>query len=190
MRIIAGAYRGRQIRTTGGPGYRPATGKIRESVFSMLESLGVSWPQTNVADIFAGSGSLGIEALSRGASSVVFVEKAGCAAALIRTNLELLQVRRERWSLVKGDALHWLGSTESRGPYGLVFIDPPYGQDLLLPAVRLLVAREKLQPEGLICAEVEASLPLAESPHPILDPIRNKVYGQTRICIWGLKKSA
>ena len=67
MRIIAGEYRGRHIRTGEGPGYRPATGKVRESLFSMLESQGVDWGGTRVADIFAGSGSLGMEALSRGA---------------------------------------------------------------------------------------------------------------------------
>ena len=74
MRIIAGTLKGRRIRTTEGPGYRPATGRVRESVFSMLESLGVDWPACRAADIFAGSGALGIEALSRGAASVLFVE--------------------------------------------------------------------------------------------------------------------
>ena len=88
MRIIAGALKGRRIRTTEGPGYRPATGRVRESVFSMLESLGVDWSACRAADIFAGSGALGIEALSRGAASVLFVELAARAAGLIRTNLE------------------------------------------------------------------------------------------------------
>ncbi len=189
MRIIAGAYRGRQLRTTSGPGYRPATGKARESVFSMLESLGVVWPETLVADIFAGSGSLGIEALSRGARGAVFVEKAAQAAALIRANLEALGVERARWRLVKGDALRWLGTAGS-GQYGLVFIDPPYGKDLLLPALRLLMDNGGLAPDGLICAEVEAALEFSEPPHPGLEPIRDKLYGQTRICIWGLGKSA
>ncbi|NCD24337.1 MAG: 16S rRNA (guanine(966)-N(2))-methyltransferase RsmD [Deltaproteobacteria bacterium] len=189
MRIIAGTYRGRRLRTTSGPGYRPATGRVRESVFSMLESLGVSWPDTLVADIFAGSGALAIEALSRGARGAVFVEKAAAAAALIRANLEDLGVDRGRWQLIKGDALRWLGAT-AVGRYGLVFIDPPYGRDLLLPSVRLLVENGGLAPDGLICAEVEAGLDLPDPPLPVLEPIRNKLYGQTRICIWGLRKSA
>ena len=71
----------------------------------MLESLGVDWSQTRVADIFAGSGSLGIEALSRGATEAVFVEKAAQAAALIRSNLEMLGVERWRYAVVKADAL-------------------------------------------------------------------------------------
>lgn len=182
MRIIAGEYRGRRIRTTEGPGYRPATGKVRESLFSMLESLGVEWGATRVADIFAGSGSLGIEALSRGGRDAVFVEKAPQAAALIRSNLEALGVERGRYSVVKADALRWLDG--GRGPFGLVFIDPPYGKELLLPALELLLDRQGLAPDGLICAEVEAGLAFDNPPRPDLILLRDKLYGQTRICVW------
>jgi 16S rRNA (guanine966-N2)-methyltransferase len=182
VRIIAGEYRGRRIRTTEGPGYRPATGKVRESLFSMLESLGVEWDATRVADIFAGSGSLGIEALSRGALDAVFVEKAAQAAVLIRSNLEALGVERGRYSVVKADALRWLDG--GRGPFGLVFIDPPYGKELLLPALELLLDRQGLAPDGLICAEVEAGLAFDNPPRPDLVLLRDKLYGQTRICVW------
>jgi 16S rRNA (guanine966-N2)-methyltransferase len=182
VRIIAGEYRGRRIRTTEGPGYRPATGKVRESLFSMLESLGVEWDATRVADIFAGSGSLGIEALSRGGLDAVFVEKAPQAAALIRSNLEALGVERGRYSVVKADALRWLDG--GRGPFGLVFIDPPYGKELLLPALELLLDRQGLAPDGLICAEVEAGLAFDNPPRPDLVLLRDKLYGQTRICVW------
>ena len=181
MRVIAGEYRGRRIRTTEGPGYRPATGKVRESVFSMLESLGVEWDVTRVADIFAGSGSLGIEALSRGAQHAVFVEKAAQAAALIRSNLDTLGVERERASVVKADALSWLAG--SCGPFDLVFIDPPYGKDLLSPALALLLDRGGLAQGGIVCVEVEAGLEL-HPPHRELELVRDKLYGQTRICIW------
>lgn len=182
MRIIAGEYRGRQIRTTEGPGYRPATGKVRESLFSMLESLGVDWGETRVADIFAGSGSLGIEALSRGAQSAVFVEKAVQAAALIRSNLEALGVERRRCGVVKADALRWLAG--GRGPFELVFIDPPYGKDLLLPTLELLLEHGALAQGGLVCVEVEAGLRFEDPPRPELLLLRDKLYGQTRICIW------
>lgn len=186
MRIIAGAFKGRPIRTTEGPGYRPATGRVRESVFSMLESLGADWRRTRVADIFAGSGSLGLESLSRGAQEVVFVEKAPPAAALIRVNLEGLEPDRERWRVVKIDALRWAGTSEA-GPFDLVFVDPPYGKGLLVPVVRLLVDRAVLSREGLVCAEVEAGLEFENPPHPDLITVRDKLYGQTRICIWGRK---
>ncbi len=183
MRIIAGEYRGRQIRTTEGPGYRPATGKVRESLFSMLESLGVDWEETRVADIFAGSGSLGIEALSRGAKNAVFVEKAAQAAALIRSNLEALGVERRRCNVAKTDALRWLGGSGC-GPFDLVFIDPPYGKDLLLPTLGLLLERGALTQDGIVCAEVEAGLSFENPPRQDLLLLRDKLYGQTRICIW------
>ncbi len=76
MRIIAGRWGGRAIRSVSGPGYRPATGKVRGAVFSMLEARGLAWPGARVADLFAGSGSLGLEALSRGAAFALFVESA------------------------------------------------------------------------------------------------------------------
>ena len=189
MRIISGAYRGRRIRTTEGPGYRPATGRVRESLFSMLESQGLDWPDLRVADIFAGSGSLGLESLSRGAREVVFVEKAAQAAALIRSNLEELGVERGRWSLVKGDAARWLAGGKT-GSFGLVFVDPPYGKDLFLPALKLLLDRGVLAREGLLCVEVEAGLSFENPPHSDLIPVRDKLYGQTRICIWRRNQSA
>lgn len=186
MRVIAGAFGSRKLRTTSGPGYRPATGRVRESVFSMLESLGVDWPRARVADIFAGSGALGIEALSRGAELAVFVEKAAQAANLIRVNLEELGVEGPRWFVIKKDALRWLQELTSK-PYDLVFVDPPYGKGLLLPTVDLMMKTCVLAVDGLLCAEVEAGLRLAASPHPDLELVREKTYGQTRICIWRKK---
>jgi len=138
-----------------------------------------------VADIFAGSGSLGIEALSRGARSAVFVEKASQAAALIRSNLETLGVERQRSYVVKADALRWLAG--DCGTFGLVFIDPPYGKELLSPALGLLLDRGVLAQEGIVCVEVEAGLALDNPPHWDLILLRDKLYGQTRICIWRRK---
>lgn len=183
MRIIAGKYGGRAVRTTQGPGYRPATGRVRESVFSMLEARGLDWESVRVADIFAGSGSLGLEALSRGAAHAVFVEKSAAAAALVRANLEALGVERERWTVVRGDALRWLAGGGS-GSFGLVFIDPPYGQGLFVPALRLLLDDGVLARHALVCAEVEAGLTLKGVEHPDLELLRDKLHGQTRICIW------
>lgn len=152
----------------------------------MLESLGVDWPECRVADVFAGSGSLGIEALSRGAASVLFVELAGKAVRLIRSNLEDLDVSRERWTLIKGDALRLPASAEPDAR-DLIFVDPPYGRDMLLPALRLSAERGWLRPGGLLCAETESSLDLPAAPHPDLVLLRDKSYGQTRICIWRRK---
>ena len=96
MRIIAGKYKGRKIKTCFGPGYRPATGRVRESLFSMLEARGMFWPEAAVLDVFAGSGSLGLESLSRGARKVVFWEKNARAANSIRANLRLFDIPETR----------------------------------------------------------------------------------------------
>ena len=125
MRIIAGKYKGRILKTGFGPGYRPATGKVRESLFSMLESLGLAWRETNVLDVFAGSGSLGFEALSRGCVRVVFVEKSASACRVLRENICRLGVRG-KCSINQKDALAFLAAPGSV-PFGLVFADPPYG---------------------------------------------------------------
>ena len=183
MRVIAGCFRGRQVQTTADPGYRPVTGKVRESVFSMLESLGVDWGRVRVADIFAGSGSLGIEALSRGALSVTFMEKTNQATTLIRKNMLALGVPRSHWSVAQGDALRFL-QNPAFGPWELVFLDPPYGQNLCVPALDLIMNNDKLTPMGLICAEVEASLVFTNSDRFNLTLLRDRLYGQTRMCIW------
>jgi len=183
VRIIAGAFRGRSIKTMTGPGYRPSMGKVRESVFSMLEAQGIDWTQTRVADIFAGSGALGIEALSRGALSVVFFEKAPQAVTILRENIQSLGVSSSYWSLLKGNALRLLHDAPDFS-WDLVFIDPPYGEDLFLPALKLLVEKEQLAPKGLICVEVEANFILPKVVSSQLTLLRDRIYGQTRIYLW------
>lgn len=86
MRIIAGMYKGRALKSTTGPGFRPAMGAVREALFSMLESRDIIWEETRILDLFAGSGSLGFEALSRGAAHVCFVDAAAYAAKVITSN--------------------------------------------------------------------------------------------------------
>ncbi len=87
MKIIAGALKGRTLKTLTGPaGYRPAMGKVRESLFSLLEARGVIWAESIVLDLFAGSGSLAFEAVSRGAKKAYFVEKDAKASACIAQN--------------------------------------------------------------------------------------------------------
>lgn len=186
MRIIAGEYRGRIIRTCSGPGYRPATGKVRESLFSMLESRGITWKETDVLDLFAGSGSLGIESLSRGARKAVFVDKNSRACDLIRLNVSTLLNARQRSRVVKGDALVFAGSNPGMG-FNLVFVDPPYGQGLARPAVESLLKADLVRRHGLISAELESGLSFEAGFHPELEIIRDRTFGQTRILMWKKK---
>ena len=184
MRIIAGRWGGRAIRSVSGPGYRPATGKVRGAVFSMLEARGLAWPGARVADLFAGSGSLGLEALSRGAAFALFVESAKAAAAALRDTLAALGAPRSAAAGKPAAVFKVLAEPPAR-PYDALFVDPPYGQDLLLPALRQLVDKGWLASGGFLLAEAEAGLDLdPDGVHPGLELATDRLYGQTRIVLW------
>jgi 16S rRNA (guanine966-N2)-methyltransferase len=184
MRLISGQFGGREVRSVSGPGYRPATSKVRQAVFSMLEARGVRWPGLRVLDLFAGTGSLALEALSRGAAFAAFVEKNRKAAAAIQGTLADLGLGPRRARVYASDLFALLkGPPEA--PFDVVFIDPPYGQDLLLPALELALASGWIAPEAVVLAEVEARLALDPgAAHPALAPLADKLYGQTRILAW------
>lgn len=183
MRIIAGQWKGRRIKTTAGEGYRPAMGKVREALFSMLAARGLCWEGARVLDVFAGSGSLGWEALSRGARQVCFLENDAAAVRLLHEQRLLFGLGGEQARILAGNALRVLAKP-SRQPHDLVFFDPPYGRDLLLPALNMALARGWIAPQAFICAEVEASWsPLTTPPREcVLET--DRLYGQTRIIIW------
>lgn len=184
MRINSGQFKGRTIRSVSGPGYRPATGKVRGAVFSMLEARGLVWDGLNVLDLFAGSGSLALEALSRGAEYAAFAEKNKKAAACIQGNLKDLGLGRARARVYATDLFKLLGQEPDRD-YGLVFIDPPYGKDLLVPALELALNKGWIASGAFVLAEVEAGLALdPEAVHPSLELVADRSYGQTRIVIW------
>jgi 16S rRNA (guanine(966)-N(2))-methyltransferase RsmD len=124
MRIVAGSLGGRVLRAPPGVGTRPTSERVREAVFNILGRPG---PDDAVLDLFAGSGALGIEALSRGAARAVFVEKARPAAAVLRKNLDDLGVA-DRSEIVISDALAFLA--RAAGRWRWVFVDPPYRTDL------------------------------------------------------------
>ena len=121
MRIIAGVWRGRTIEAPPGPATRPTADRVRETLFSMLVSRLGSFEDLRVADLFAGSGALGLEALSRAAASATFVESGATAVAAIRRNAEKLGAA-DRVRIVKGSAL----ALPRSEPFDLIFADPPY----------------------------------------------------------------
>lgn len=183
MRLASGKYGGRTIKTASGPGYRPATSKVRQAVFSMLESRGLEWDGLRVADMFAGSGSLAIEALSRGAQYALFVEKNARAASLIRENLLDLGEEKEHWKVLKTDLFKLLPSSPAE-PFGLIFIDPPYGHDLLPKALEGVLENNWIKDDGFILVEVEAQVTSPECAQGKLELLTDRLYGQTRILLW------
>ncbi len=183
MRIISGQYKGRVLKTCSGPGYRPATGKVRESVFSMLESRGIDWSRIRVLDVFAGSGALALECLSRGAMSALLIEKNFKACSVIRENISLLGISREKVQVLKVDALNFLSSSSGQS-FDLIFVDPPYGKNLLEPTLRSLFQKDMVIRGGYICAEIEANLDFDPVELSHAELVKDKHFGQTRILIW------
>jgi 16S rRNA (guanine966-N2)-methyltransferase len=174
--VIAGTYGGRRLTAPPGSSTRPTSDRVRGALFSIL---GARIDGARVLDLFAGSGALGIEALSRGAESAVFVDDAPAAIRAIRGNLEALGLSA---GVRRVDALRHLGAASSDGAqYDLIFLDPPYRlADSLagrlseaLPAV--------LAPGAVAVAESDRRAPLALDL-PLLDERR---YGDTLIRIYG-----
>ena len=138
MRIIAGEFRGRRLDAPKGDGTRPTTDRVRESLMSAVHSARGGFDDARVLDAFAGSGALGMEALSRGAASAVLCERDRGAADVVERNLRTLGLGRDRARLVRGDVLK-RPPAPMAAPFDLVFLDPPYA---LAPAeVFGLIAR-------------------------------------------------
>jgi len=158
--------------------------KVRGAIFSMLESRGIVWGAERVLDLFAGSGSLGFEALSRGALEAWFVERERPAADCIRRSAEAFGLPPERCRVLEQDVAVLI-RRPPLFPFSLIFIDPPYGAGRLAPTVKNVVKNGWLAPDGFLLAEVEAQLPLqSESLSPGLSLEVNRTYGQTRILLW------
>ena len=135
VRIVGGNLGGRVLRAPPGAATRPTSEKVREAVFAILGS--GSMAGAHVLDLFAGTGALGIEALSRGAAHVTFVDSARAAVAAIRNNLRALGVA-DRATVVAGDAVVNAARHAPAAPWRLVFVDPPYRSDLAVRAVAAL----------------------------------------------------
>ncbi len=172
MRIIAGQWRGRRLTVPAGRDVCPTSDRVREALFSILGDVGGA----RVLDLYAGSGALGIEALSRGAVSAVFVERDARAVAAIERNLVAVGVGAP---VARQDVIRFLARAE--GPYDLVFCDPPYdsASGLAGPLAERLPALTA--DHARIVTESDKRNPL-ELPFPL---IVERVYGDTRIAIHG-----
>ena len=155
MRIIAGEFRGRRLEAPKGQGTRPTTDRVRESLMSAIHSARGGFEGAVVLDAFAGSGGLGMEALSRGPAAAVFCERDREAASVIERNLRTLGLTRDRARLVRGDGLKRPPAPPAGGRFDLVFLDPPYATApaVVLEFVRPLDASGFLTADTLVCYE-------------------------------------
>lgn len=158
MKIIAGTHRGRRLIAPKGDVSRPTASRAREALFSILDARGLLDEGIVALDCFAGTGALGLEALSRGASGAIFIEQDPMALAALRINIETLG-ETAQCRILKADARR---PPKAPVTCHLVFMDPPYGQDLVMPTLNALVAQNWLAEGAVVVAEVGAN----EEPTP------------------------
>lgn len=189
FRIVGGRHRSRRLGFPDIPGLRPSPDRVRETVFNWLAPL---IPGARVLDLFAGSGAFGLEALSRGAASAVFVEKAPAAARAITQNLAALG---ETAVVHTGDALAWLDAdagessnnagSNNAGSFDIVFVDPPYAAELLAPSIERL-SSGWLVSGGRVYLECRRDQPLPSLPAG-WEILKEKTAGEVRYSLAGVR---
>lgn len=147
MRVITGKARGVQLKTPDGMLTRPTTDRVKEALFSIIN---FDIPGAKVLDLFGGTGQLGIEALSRGAQSAVFVDAREDACKLIRENLNRTKLEQNA-KVVRSDYLDYLG--RCREQYSIIFLDPPYAEVFLENSLNRITEIDILQSDGIIVTE-------------------------------------
>jgi len=171
LRIIGGKWRSRFLPVVDLPGLRPTTDRVRETLFNWLQN---DVPGAHCLDLFAGSGALGFEAASRGAASVILLEKQKQAAEILAANIN--DLKAEHIKLLQCDALSWLNSKPS-GLFDIVFIDPPFDSDYLAQAIALLENLPCLSEHACIYLEMDSKQALPALPES-WRVVREKKAGQ------------
>ncbi len=179
MRIVAGRFRGRAIAAPSHVGLRPTADRVRESVFNILAHgvEGFALDGARVIDLFAGTGALGLEALSRGAAYCLFVEEAVEARALIRDNVEAMGLTGVT-KIYRRDATS-LGAAQTHQPFALAFLDPPYGKGLAEQALVALRDGGWLTPDAVAVVEERAAVTLALPDG--FTQLDQRTYGDTQV---------
>ena len=152
MRIISGSAKGKRLSVLTGMDIRPTSDRVREAVFSILLSRFGTLDGRAVLDLFSGTGALSLEALSRGAARATLVDQGVQAARLIPKNIASCAFE-QRATFLRGDILNTLPRLSREDPFNLIFLDPPYGRDLVPPTLAAIVRERLLAPGGLIVAE-------------------------------------
>lgn len=184
MRIVGGKFRGRSLATPDSNAIRPTTDRTRESLFNILvHNYPEKFEATRVLDLFAGTGALGLEALSRGARYGVFIEASAQGRGLIRTNVEAFGLHGNT-KVFSRDATK-LGDAGNMEPFDLVFADPPYGQGLGEMALKSALDGGWLKPDAILVLEEEAEAVIDLDPRFVI--AEERPYGGTIIRLVTLK---
>jgi 16S rRNA (guanine966-N2)-methyltransferase len=172
LRIIGGRWRGQKLGFADIDGLRPTGDRIRETLFNWLSPI---IDDAHCLDLFAGSGALGFEALSRGAAKTVLIEKDTGAATLLEQSRQRLKTNDAE--IINADAIQWLTKTTHQKPFDVVFLDPPFAANLLQSCCDLLEAQNLLASHATIYMETDAKQSVPVTP-PSWQPLKEKIAGQ------------
>ncbi len=179
VRIIGGKYKGKLLKVRSAEGLRPTPDRVRETVFTWLQN---DIEGAQVLDLFAGSGALGFEALSRGAACVTLVELNAENAELLRSQAQSFE-DKAKVNIIRDDALNYLSACHHS--FDIVFLDPPYKANLLKPALELLLKNDLISDSTLLYVEMNSGDNEAIAGY---EKIREQVAGQAKYSLW--KKSS
>ncbi|MDQ4007393.1 MAG: 16S rRNA (guanine(966)-N(2))-methyltransferase RsmD [Actinomycetota bacterium] len=181
-RIIAGSAGGRRLATPPGAGTRPTSDRVREAVFSALEAAVGSWAGVRFLDLYAGSGAVGLEAVSRGAAHATLVEQHRRTAGVARRNVQALGLPGVEVLVARAESLVAGPPREPHDPYDIVFLDPPYdlAEDVVTSVLARLVDQGWLAPHAVVVVERSGRGPDLAWP-PGLRGDRTRRYGETAV---------
>jgi 16S rRNA (guanine(966)-N(2))-methyltransferase RsmD len=185
MRIISGTARGRQLAAFSGTGIRPTPDRVREALFSILNSRLGSFTGLKVLELFAGSGAQSLEALSRGAESALLVESSRQACRLITENIRRCKMEANT-RLLQGDVFSTLPGIKPDSPFDLILLDPPYNQQLLPKTLKAIESLQLLSEDGIICAESAANEVVENQGRLAL--LSSRKYGSSTIHLFSWNK--
>jgi 16S rRNA (guanine966-N2)-methyltransferase len=181
MRVIAGIYKGRRLKTLEGLSVRPTSDRLRETLFNILAP---RIEEAHFADICAGSGAVGIEALSRGARQVTFIESSLKAARIISENLRNCGIR-EGYRVINRDALRALKNLE-KAQFDVIYFDPPYDSEIYTPVMWLIAKQDLLAEGGVLIVEHRRQTPLLPN-YDRLRPYRQVAQGESLLTFFGVE---
>lgn len=183
MRVIAGRFGGRRLKSPTHTGLRPTTDRVREALFNIIGGRAVG---ARVLDLFAGTGSLGIEALSRGAIGAVFLERDRRAVLLLRDNLAALRLNPEESKIIAAPVAEGLRRLAGNARFDLIFADPPYEAEVIDATLALLAEGHLIAPGGLVVVEHRAVVPVA-APRALAQSDQ-RVYGDTALTFFSARE--
>lgn len=177
MRVVSGNYGGRPLKTLDGQTTRPTSDKVRGAIFNMI---GPYFEGGRVLDLFAGSGGLAIEAVSRGLSSAILVERDRRAQAIIRENIAMTK-EEKKFQLLTMEANQAL--VQLTGTFDLVFLDPPYAKEAIIETIQQLCQRDLLAEDVMVVCETDKAVDLPEEIAD-LGIWKQKVYGISKVTVY------